>query len=369
MSIVLENSGRNTAYDLLVRDALPSGLTFVPGSVCVTDGAGNALAYTGAANNLVSSGITLTSLARGKSSDGTIITTGANIAIVTYNVTVDATAEASRTYTNTATLANYAGVSGGPNHIPGGRTDTATVTPAPPAIGKTFVSSEINNANNSNTQVVIGEYASYQVTITVPEGVTQNARIVDTLDSGLAYVDLTSATLSTGVSISGSTTPTITNNGQTITFDLGAVNNSNTDDAAVETITLVYRVVTLNVTGNQAGTLLNNSASLTWTGGSSIASAANVTVIEPTVTTTKTVSGSPFDAGNTGTFTITLANPAANSTTAHDVTWSDNIPTGLTYVTGSLAYGTCSPATPPSLDASAAPLLSGSGGLFQPGQS
>jgi hypothetical protein len=120
----------------------------------VTDGAGNALAFTGAANSLVSSGITLTSLSRGKLSDGTTVATGTNIAIVTYNVTVDANAVASQAYTNTATLASYAGQPGGPNHIPGGRTDTATVTPAPPAIAKTFVSSEINDAYNSKTQVV-----------------------------------------------------------------------------------------------------------------------------------------------------------------------------------------------------------------------
>ena len=171
------------------------------------------------------------------------------------------------------------------------------------------------------------------------------------------------------MSISGSTTPVITNNGQTVTFNLGTVTNSNTDDAVAETITLVYRVVTLNVAGNQANTLLNNSAALSWTGGSATVSAANVTVIEPTVNTTKTVAGGPFDAGNTATFTVTLANPGSNSTTAYDVTWTDTIPAGLTYVPGSLAYGaTCTAATPPTIDASLAPTLSGLGGLFQPGQ-
>ena len=58
----------------------------------------------------------------------------------------------------------------------------------PPLIAKSFISTEISNTYNSNTQVVIGEYASYQVVVTVPEGVTQNARIVDTLDAGLAFV-------------------------------------------------------------------------------------------------------------------------------------------------------------------------------------
>ena len=369
MAVVVENTGRNAAYDLLVSDLIPAGLNFNSGSVCVTDGAGNALAFTGAADNFVGSGITLTSLGRGKQSDGTLIGDGSNVAIITYDVTVAALAEATQAYTNTATLSNYAGVPGGPNHIPGGRTDDATVRLAPPAINKNFVSTEIDNAYNSSSQVVIGEFVTYRVTVTVPEGVTPNARIVDTLDAGLAFVDLLSAALSPGLSISGSTTPVITNNGQTVTLDLGTITNSNTNDSVAETITLEYRVVTLNVMGNQTGMLLNNWAALSWTGGNTTASAPNVTVIEPTVNTTKTVSAGPFDAGDTATFTVTLANPATGSTTAHDVSWNDTLPAGLTYVTGSLALGTCTAATPPGITFTAPNVLSGSGGLFQPGQS
>ncbi len=369
MAIVLENSGRNAAFDLKVSDLLPAGLTFVSGTVCVTNGAGTPLTFTGAADDLLTTGIVIDSLGRGKLTDGTVVADGSNIAIITYDVTVDATAEASHVYTNTATLSNYAGVPGGPNHIPDGRTDTATVTPAPPALAKEFVASEINDAHNGNTEVVIGELADYQVVVTLPEGVTPNARIVDTLDAGLAYVGLVSATLSPALSITGSTTPVISNNGHTVTIDLGTVTNSDTDDSVAETITLVYRVVTLNVMGNQSGTLLNNSARLSWTGGSTTVSAPNVTVIEPTVNTTKSVFPTAFDAGDLATFTVTLSNPASASTTAYDVTWSDTIPAGLTYGSGTLALGACSADIPPVLSDATAPLLTASGGRFQPGQS
>ena len=112
MAVVLENSGRNAAYDMLVSDSLPAGLTFVPGSVCVTNGAGTALAYTG--TQITSPALVSPSPAwqQANLTNGTPVATGANIAIITYNVTVDATAEASHVYTNTATLASYAGVTG-----------------------------------------------------------------------------------------------------------------------------------------------------------------------------------------------------------------------------------------------------------------
>ncbi len=107
----------------------------------------------------------------------------------------------------------------------------------------------------------------------------------------------------------------------------------------------------LNVIGNQAGTTLNNSAEFYMNAGSGdvlldSASAANVTVIESLVNTSKSVDLPSTDAGNTVTFTVTLSNPSSGSTTAYDVSWSDSVPTHMTYVPSSLILGTCTVATP-----------------------
>ena len=54
--------------------------------------------------------------------------------------------------------------------------------------------------------------------------------------------------------------------------------------------------------------------------------------------------GTSGDAGDTFTFTVTVANPhATNEAIAYEVAWSDTIPTGLTYVDSSLKYvvGSC----------------------------
>jgi LPXTG-site transpeptidase (sortase) family protein len=382
MAIILENTGHYSAFDVQVKDSLPADMTLVPDSLCVTDGTGASFIYIDV--NLVNSGLfgdgielvdpgpTVTppgALAPGKDSNNAVIDTGRNIAVITYLVTLDSTVQSSQVLTNTATLFNYSNTEDGANFIPDGLTDTAQVTITSPQAAKTLVGTEIVNAGNASSQAVIGELVTYQVTLTIPEGTTLNAGLVDTLDSGLAFVALDSAVLSPALSISGSTTPSVSPGGQVVTFGFGTVTNSDTNNATPETITLTYRVVVLNVISNQSGTLLNNSAQFTWGGGSASASAPEVAVIEPTINTTKSVLPTTADAGDTVAFTVTLANPAAGSTTAHDVTWSDTVPAGLIYVPSSLALGACTASTPLTLSDADAPTLTASGGLFQPGES
>jgi len=387
MAVILENTGRYSAYDVQVRDSLPAGMTLVSGSLCVTDGTGDAFTYTGSESSFFSAaGITLVdpgptatppgALDPGRQGDGSVINDGRNIAVITYLVTLDSSVDAGSTLTDTATLLAYAGAEGAANHVPGGLSDDARTTIASPAVNKQLTATEINDASNSNTQAVIGELVTYTVTLTVPEGDTPDAQLVDTLDSGLAFVDCQSISNSAGVStdLSGGfsvacSSPVVTDSGRTVTFNLGNITNANTDNAVAETITLTYRAVVLNVSGNQAGTLLNNSARLSWSNGSVTASAPNVTVIEPVIQIAKSVSPTVTDAGNTVAFTVTLTNPVSGSTTAYDVQWSDTIPGGLSYVTGSLNLGSCTASTPPTLNDAGAPALSGSGGVFQPGQS
>ncbi|PKO21473.1 MAG: hypothetical protein CVU38_14565 [Chloroflexi bacterium HGW-Chloroflexi-1] len=325
MAIVLENIGHYYAYDVQVRDSLPPGVTLVPGSLlCVTDGTGADFATTDLGGGLFGNGIELVdpgptpsppgALDPGQDSNNNVIDNGRNIAVVTYLVTLDDSVAPAQVLTNTATLLNFTNHEGGDNFIPGGRTDTAQVTVQNVLASKSLISTEISNAANADDQAVIGELVTYQVTLTIPEGVTPNAILVDTLDSGLAFVDLDPANppvLSPSLSITGSTTPGISSGGQVVTFDFGTVTNSDTNNATPETITLTYRAVVLNIASNQAGMQLNNSAVFSWAGNSLPAvSAPSVTVIEPTVNTAKTAAPTSGDAADTITFTVTLSNPA-----------------------------------------------------------
>jgi hypothetical protein len=270
-----------------VRD-IPAGLQILAAGInlCVTNGAGSLLPFTPLGGGFFDAagglelddnappppGIPSGSLAAGRDSAGTLNPSGTNIAIITYDLELESGVQPRQALLNTATLFNYASTEGGENFIPGGLTDPATVTVAAPVAAKSLVGTEIVNANNGNTQAVIGEIATYRLVLTIPEGVTSTASVNDALDSGLAFVDClsiarSSAALSTSAgagdfseSCSTFISPPVVIPGTSLTYALGTITNTDRDDALAETITIEYRAVVVNVAGNQNGTLLNNSA-------------------------------------------------------------------------------------------------------------
>jgi fimbrial isopeptide formation D2 family protein/uncharacterized repeat protein (TIGR01451 family) len=308
--------------------------------------------------------------AAGTAAAPTAITNGSNSVVLTYDLTLTNRATPNQSILNTATLTNYGATQGGVDFTNVGGatdpTDTATVTVPAASVGKVLTGTSLTNpGNNAATQAVIGEVLTYTVTVTLPEATAFNAQLVDTLDAGLAFVDVTNVTSSGALTFAGglptvSTAPantSVTASGQTITFNLGDIVNSNTDNAAAETFTITYRAVVLNTAANQAGQQRNNAAVLQWsptsggtrTQSSNTASAANATIVEPTVATTKQVrnvtQGGAF-GGSTGAdnndvlqYRIVLRNNnAASDTTAYDVTLNDPLPpTTLFQPAGQLA--------------------------------
>ncbi|NOK83600.1 MAG: hypothetical protein GFH27_549305n176 [Chloroflexi bacterium AL-W] len=366
-AIVVENTGSsaNGAFDVQIRDALPANVTLVPGSLCVTDGTGATMSFTdvGGGTGLFDQGIELDdpgptnpaagALDRGKDDSGSTVTNGRNIAIITYDVTLDTAVRPNESLVNTAILFNYAGTEGGPDHTAPDKTDTATVTVASPTIDKTIVTT--NQIHTTGNNVAIGEQIQYQVVITVPEGTSDSVTLVDTLDTGLAFVSLDSITPSSAsLSTSAGTfndvrTSAVISNvssgnqnlGRLATFNFGTITNSDTNNATNETITLTYTVVVINGGSNDRGDNRNNSAVWRWNNGVSnptvSASAPNVTIVEPTLEVTKTASPTDADIGDTVTFTLDIAHTGASNADAFNVTLSDVIPAGMTYVPASLS--------------------------------
>ena len=347
-TIVVENTGSGVkgAFDVAVRDVFDATRMRIPTSgtglnLQVTDGTGATLDYTG---DLFGSGITLVdpsastgSLDPGKTTGGTVINTGANIAIITYDLELLPTVVPSDVIPNTATLTNYASTEGGPNFLPGGLNDDATVTVQSPTVTKSLVSTSIVDSFNTNTQGVIGELATFELTVDVPRGTTPSAVVVDSLPTGLAFVRMVGTpVVDPGVTFTGSATPAVTNSGRTLTFSLGDVTNANAGTAQ-QGITFRYEAVVLNVSSNVAGKTLTNSAKLTWTGHTNLPAAQSgpVTVIEPKLTIDKSVTPTTAQASDLVTFTILVT---ASQTTAHNVALSDIFPGGITYVAGSLVH-------------------------------
>ena len=174
---------------------------------------------------------------------------------------------------------------------------SAALTVSNAGVTKVVVSTDQDHTAGSN--IVVGEILTYTVSVNVPEAVSNNVTMVDTLDPGLAFVGFDSLVVSDPAAVTTTaaggfpgvlSSASVSNPGGTaettgsrVTFNFGNVTNTNTNSGVPETITLTYRAVVLNTTANVRGQARNNSA--VWTaGGSSVSvSAPNVTIVEPTL--------------------------------------------------------------------------------------
>jgi fimbrial isopeptide formation D2 family protein/uncharacterized repeat protein (TIGR01451 family) len=373
----LQNTGRSDAFDVRFSDILPAA--FVKPST--TD----PVTFAANVNLVVQRGGSLTPLAlgsdytvqwdqpageftvelvdnlnlapgtgglnRGYNSDtGVDIIDGSNGVIITYDLTLAATAAVNLSITNTARLSNYAGAEGAADHTATDPTETAVVLTASPTFSKAVTGTEINGSNNGGFQAVIGEKVTYTLTVNVPEGLTPGVQVVDTLDQGLAFVGLVSTTPSAGVTAANNpATVSIAGSGvgQVITFTLGNVQNNSTGNSGTDKVTLVFEAVVLNqntlptAPGNQSTTNLANTAQFIATGitTTNVTPVQSIAIVEPAVTVTKqlsTTSGGTYtdtlsgqDAGNSIFYRI-VATQTAGTPAAFDLSLSDTFPAKLT---------------------------------------
>ncbi len=388
-AIVVENTGRglNGAFDVAISDTMPAGFS-IPASglkLCVTDGLGTAKGhvdtgfFTGSPTSgpntgtiTLNDGPTLGAL----TPDNALHSTGTNLAVISYELQLQPTTPFQTVFTNTAAVSHFASTEGGPDFTPllpaASKTDIATATSSTPSVAKVLTST--NQAHTAGNTVVVGEVATYTVTVTVPEGAAANARLVDTLPTGLALVSVDSITASAALTSSvgsmatvlSTTQATLTAPGRPLTVSFGTLTNGDTDDNVAEKIVIVCQAVVLDVAGNQLATAVNNSAKFTYTGGNSNTATAGLVVAEPVLDVSKSVSPTNADAGDTVTYTLLVHHTAASNATAFDVALSDLVPTGVNYVPSSLTFSGTAPTT---LSDAAAPTITGSWASFPVGAS
>jgi len=380
-AIVVENtgSGLTGVFDLIVQDSLPPEIdpSTDVANVCAMDGTGAAITISnvGGGSGLFDQGIILEDPGPVDPQAGVLepyhATSGQNIAIITYDVTLPDDLEPEALLTNTASILNYANIEGGDNFIDafGPLEDDANVTIREPGLAKTITATNqtFTSPEASPWPVAIGEIIDYEVVITVPEGVSSNVTLIDTLDSGLAIVSLEDLVVSDLTALSTDIADTsgdgdgfdeifdnavaggIGASGGQVTFDFGTLTNTDRDNGIDETITLTYRVVVLNTTNNDRGDYRNNNVEWTWDLGSESVSAPNARIVEPTLQVVKTINTNTGDAGDTRTYTLTISHTGTSNADAFDLELEDVIPTGVTYVggtlnctTGSVTPDTCS---------------------------
>ncbi|TWU59988.1 Serine-aspartate repeat-containing protein D precursor [Rubripirellula tenax] len=372
------NVDNSDAFDVRLLDTIPGKMTFgsitsvTVGGVAATptnNSAGNTIDLTFArVNEGQTVSITYTATINASVNPNEVLT---NTASVTYsslpgalgtgaNATGSSLASLSGVNTNNGagetgstiyspTSGSFRGERNGSGGTTGNPNDYADTDPhsvtidGVTSVTKTLISTEFVDAFNGASDVVIGELVTYEIVVTFPEGTIPSAQVVDTLDSGLAYVGMVSSSVN-DLSFSGSLTPTVTGDGRIVTWNLGSVSDTNLSNDTDGTVTLRYQAVVLNVAGNQTSTALDNSATFTWGGNPATAvtvDAADVTVVEPVIAinTGITVNGNVGqangDAGDTIRYTITLAN--SGPVDAFDLGFSDALPTlsgGSSAITG-----------------------------------
>src|SRR5690554_1824179 len=198
--VIVENSGRgkNGAYDLVLRETLPPGLTY---SDVMTDSLrafrGDGTPYVlepGAQDALFSSaGLSLDGkvLERGVLENGDINGSGDNILYLVYQVVLPSTSESGALYSTTSEVLAYSGMEDGDNlTAPGLITDDVEVSVRAPAVAKSIqATSEAHTGNTGGVErVAIGEIVRYRLTVDVAEGRTLGLTLTDELPSGLAYL-------------------------------------------------------------------------------------------------------------------------------------------------------------------------------------
>ncbi|MVV48669.1 DUF4347 domain-containing protein [Pseudomonas sp. PB120] len=387
MVTAIENTGGGGAFDVSTSITLPTGLSFVGGSL----GAANLQIYRGDGTALVLgvdysvSGNQITFLDAGGQAtllagrSGTAAdTSGANVVVISYDVVVSATIEASRSLQSTATLSNYASVNGGTDFTPTDLTDLSSQQVAAPVISKVFAGGTLDDGDSSaghttGSDLVIGESMQYDIVVTLPEGTTQTLRIEDlippgmrldtTFNGGLGYQIITTqagsgalgADFAGSIVVSGFAGQGGALGGDGVdarwTFSVsGATADNQTGN---NTFVIRLQLVANNVIANQANQSLQNSAQLTFSDPDTDTPNGNVavdrtvalsggqptvTVREPTVVVTQVLTSTSglggYDQGDTVTFTITLSNGAGgNDFNAFDISFFDNLPTQLSNIT------------------------------------
>lgn len=209
---------------------------------------------------------------------------------------------------------------------------------------KTLISS--NQAFTTDPNVAIGEIVTYRVTLTIPTGTFTNARLVDTLERGLSFMDCSAITapgLTTSVPLGFPdicANPTVDDAGggtttdvrRRVTFNFGTLTNA----GVPQTLTIEYRAVVLDSAGNISGADLDNSAVWSSDVGSIGPRTTTVTIVEPDVSIAKTSSTAVVAVGDVITLTLTIDHTAASETNAYDLIISDPLPVDLDIVPGTL---------------------------------
>ncbi len=105
-------------------------------------------------------------------------------------------------------------------------------------------------------------------------------------------------------------------------------------------MTITYTAIVADVAANQDGVNITNDAAMAYTDAQSTTQTldddATFAVIEPVLAIAKSATPASAVPGSTVHYTMTVSHTAASTAAAYDLTISDAIPAGMTYVAGTI---------------------------------
>ncbi|HUS26256.1 MAG TPA: hypothetical protein VMY99_02825 [Nevskiaceae bacterium] len=282
-TIAVKNNGPSDASTFTVTDVLPAALTYVSG--------------TGAGVGCTNASQTVTC------TYGPTIAAGQTVNI-TLTVSVGGSQAGGSTANNTASVSS---ATPDPDMSNNSSNDTVTMdSKADLAITKTHTS-DFTAGNQEVYQI--------QVTNAGPSNAT-GFTVSDTLPAGLTYVTSTPNICSAAL--------------QVVTCNGGALAGNNG--------TTTFTITVSTSSGLTAGTVINNTATVATIAPTTDPNSANnsstdtATVVNVTdLSITKNHVGT-FIAGTNAAYTMTVSNGGPSNTLTNDVTVTDTLPTGMTYV-------------------------------------
>jgi len=193
------------------------------------------------------------------------------------------------------------------------------------------------NLQGTQVNYTIGQKVTYKMRVSLIEGVTPNVILTDTLPDGLSYVshqceDAGGTSMQFDCNLtSGASNPVV--------IEFGDVDNPADNNNSNDYIDVTLEVLVQNINVNQNGNIKTNKVKITSDANNTVPEVfadKNITIVEPDLNITKTVSPDNQSAGDIVTYTVVVRHTSGvSSSDAYDVNLTDVLPVGLTYIQGS----------------------------------
>ncbi|MBS8122070.1 DUF11 domain-containing protein, partial [Candidatus Vampirococcus lugosii] len=311
INIEHNSSSNSPAYNLNVKDILPTNLKYLSGTLT-----GN-LDFNGTAEDLFSSGLTLDELLINN-------TQTINFEVEVLSGVIAGTQEKNKVNLEYSTLENNNG-----NEKKYNKSDNIDLNIDNLEINHFIESTSLTGTNGDN--LTIGEEVIYNINIEIPKLNLTGLTLEQELSNGIEF--LTGKILNN--SVVSNTSNNITLSGNIIEFDFGDIINVGTGSGTGFVLQTTARV--LNNENNKEGNTKNSNININYDGDNSkTANQVNFDIVEPNLDISKTVNPSNAQVGDTVKYTINIEHNSSSNSPAYNLNVKDILPTNLKYLSGTL---------------------------------